>query len=87
MVNNLKDIPGVGESIAKDLESLGYKSVHDLIGQNPEHMYGYLEEKVGTHVDRCVLYVFRCAVYYAETKDPDEAKLKWWNWSDSKISS
>jgi hypothetical protein len=33
-------------------------------------------------IDPCVLYVFRCAVYYAshEVHDPD--LLKWWNWKD-----
>ncbi|NMB56563.1 pathogenicity locus, partial [Candidatus Beckwithbacteria bacterium] len=31
--------------------------------------------------DRCLLYVFRCAVYYAKGgRDPE--KLKWWNWKD-----
>ena len=38
----------------------------------------------GVKVDRCVLYVYRCAVYYANTS-PDERKpelLKWWNWKD-----
>ena len=86
-MTNLKDIPGVGNSIANDLENLGYHTIKDLVGENPEHMYECLEERVGTHVDRCVLYVFRCAVYYAETKKPDLDKLKWWNWSDSNLSS
>jgi len=27
-----------------------------------------------------LLYVFRCAVYFAENKNPDPEKLKWWNW-------
>jgi hypothetical protein len=33
-------------------------------------------------VDRCVLYVFRCAVYYANNKTHDPELLKWWNWKD-----
>jgi len=34
--------------------------------------------------DRCLLYVFRCAVYYASTSPElyDIEKLKWWNWKD-----
>jgi hypothetical protein len=32
--------------------------------------------------DRCLLYVFRCAVYYASTARPSPAKLRWWNWKD-----
>jgi len=33
-------------------------------------------------VDRCMLYVLRCAVYYASTLDPDPRLLQWWNWKD-----
>ena len=32
--------------------------------------------------DRCELYVFRCAVYYAEHEEHDPEKLKWWYWKD-----
>ena len=33
-------------------------------------------------VDRCVLYVFRVAVYVASTPEEkrDPNLLKWWNW-------
>jgi hypothetical protein len=33
-------------------------------------------------VDRCMLYVFRCAVYYATNKKHDPKLLKWWNWKE-----
>jgi hypothetical protein len=29
-----------------------------------------------------MLYVLRCAVYYASTDDPNPERLKWWNWKD-----
>jgi hypothetical protein len=29
-----------------------------------------------------VLYVFRCAVYFASKPHPDPQRLKWWNWKD-----
>ncbi len=78
----LQEIPGIGVSLAKDLRSLGYKAVQDLRGENPEEMYDRLQTQVGAHVDRCVLYTFRCAVYYAEGgREPD--KLKWWSWKDN----
>lgn len=34
--------------------------------------------------DRCLLYVFKCAVYFAETPTGklETDKLKWWNWKD-----
>lgn len=76
------DISGVGASIAVDLASLGYSQPSDLIGQNPEEMYERLMSQVGSHVDRCVLYVFRSAVYYASTAKPDPDKLLWWNHKD-----
>jgi hypothetical protein len=31
-----------------------------------------------------VLYVFRCAVYYASNSVHDQERLKWWNWKDAK---
>ncbi|MGA3073400.1 MAG: helix-hairpin-helix domain-containing protein, partial [Bryobacteraceae bacterium] len=30
----------------------------------------------------CVLYVFRCAVYFASEAEHDPELLKWWNWKD-----
>ncbi|NJM89920.1 MAG: hypothetical protein HC847_25010 [Hydrococcus sp. RU_2_2] len=36
----------------------------------------------GQHIDRCVLYVFRCAVYYASNSVREPELLKWWNWKD-----
>jgi hypothetical protein len=79
----LKKIPGVGTSLARDLADLGYFSVGDLRGQNPEEMYEQLCAIRGTRIDRCVLYVFRCAVYYASVDDHDPELLKWWNWKDT----
>ena len=80
--NNLQEIPGVGISIEKDLNDIGINCIHDLIGKNPENLYNKLSEVRGTHIDKCVLYVFRCAVYYAENINYKEEFLKWWNWKD-----
>ena len=79
---DLQTIPGVGPSIARDLEDLGYHHVSDLRGIDPETMYQQLSDLRGTYMDRCVLYVFRCAVYYAENTEHDPERLKWWNWKD-----
>jgi hypothetical protein len=79
--NPLQKIPGVGPSIAKDLRDIGIVSIHDLKDKNPDKLYESLMRKVGNHVDRCVLYVFRCAVYYANGGNETE-KLKWWYWKD-----
>jgi hypothetical protein len=80
--DELQAIPGVGKSIAADLRSLGIEQIKDLRSKDPELMYEQLMSNVGAHVDRCVLYVFRCAVYFAENDNPEPEKLKWWNWKD-----
>ena len=86
-MKNLTIIPGVGKSIASDLWHIGIKKVDDLKGQNPEELYELSNRFAGITQDRCLLYVFRCAVYYAETpaENRDPEKLKWWNWKDGKI--
>jgi hypothetical protein len=78
----LSRIPGVGPSIASDLYLLGIRQVADLRGRNPELLYSELCREMGQHVDRCVLYTFRCAVYFASESKPDPELLKWWNWKD-----
>ncbi|MFC1660119.1 helix-hairpin-helix domain-containing protein [Gemmatimonadota bacterium] len=78
-------IPGIGPSLAKDLRDLGYEEVADLIGQDPEAMYSRLARVRGERQDPCVLYVFRCAVYFASCEDPDPGLLKWWHWKDRRL--
>ncbi len=82
----LQVIPGVGPSLAHDLFILGIRQVADLKQKDPEKLYRRLEAHVGQKVDRCVLYVFREAVYFAKTPKPDPKQLKWWNWQDTSLS-
>jgi len=81
-LKNLQKIPGIGKSIAQDLYDLGYRKVEDLKGENPEIMYEKSCEQAGVKIDRCLLYVYKCAVYFASHKTHDPEKLKWWNWKD-----
>lgn len=78
----LEQIPGVGPAMAEDFWKLGITEVAQLKGKDPEQLYQALSRILGYIEDRCVLYVFRCAVYYAETDRPEMEKLKWWNWKD-----
>jgi nucleotidyltransferase/DNA polymerase involved in DNA repair len=78
----IESIPGVGVKIAQKLQLIGVHRVGDLRGANPERLYDILEQTIGAHVDRCVLYVFRAAVYFANNQKHDPGKLKWWNWQD-----
>ncbi|RYD54735.1 MAG: pathogenicity locus [Sphingobacteriales bacterium] len=82
VIKDLRQIPGVGVSIANDLWNIGIHRVADLEGRSPEELFKESNDYAGVVQDRCLLYVFRCAVYYAETppelREPEQ--LKWWNW-------
>ena len=83
MTHPLQVIPGVGPSIRKVLVGLGFNEPADLRGSDPQVMYERLcAQRPGEYVDRCVLYVFRCAVYYVTEKKHDPELLKWWNWKE-----
>jgi hypothetical protein len=85
-LRDFQRIPGIGPSLADDLWLLGYRSVAELRAEDPEAMYQRLCELSGGHVDRCVLYVFRCAVYFASNDTRDPELLKWWMWSDQRMT-
>ena len=80
--NNLLSVPGIGKSLAEDLHILGIHHVGDLRGQDPGALYNDLCREYKVKLDPCVLYAFRCAVYYAENENPDPELLKWWNWKN-----
>lgn len=83
-LEDFQRIPGVGKSISQDLWDLGYRQVADLKSQDPQAMYDAFCKMQGAKIDRCLLYVFRCAVYFASAAHHDPEKLKWWNWKDGK---
>lgn len=80
--SELQAIPGIGPQMAKLLMDLGYRKTADLKGADPEAMYQRLCELRGETLDRCVLYVFRCAVYFINNPIHAPEKLKWWYWKD-----
>jgi len=92
VLKELQRLPNIGPSIALDLYDLGIREVGDLRGRSPQQMYedisrirlkgsGY-QPKSGL-LDRCQLYVFRAAVYYAEHEGKVKPeKVKWWKWKD-----
>ena len=83
--DELQSIPSIGPSLARDLRALGVRRVADLRRRNPERMYDRLSLLRGERQDPCVLYSFRCAVYYARTARPTARLLKWWNWKDRRL--
>jgi hypothetical protein len=88
-IKELTVIPGIGKSLANDLVNIGITSLQDLKGKNPEMLYDLSNKFAGTVQDRCVLYTFRCAVYYVNTLPElyETEKLKWWNWKDDKLKN
>lgn len=78
----LMEIPGVGEKTALDLWGMGFREPADLKGSDPVELYDRLCISEGQTIDRCMLYVFRCAVYYASNEQHDPELLKWWSWKD-----
>lgn len=82
MKTDLKTIPYVGKNTKEDLMNIGITCVEDLIGKDPEDLY--LQDCIAKKYreDKCQLYVFRMAVYYAEHAEHDPEKLRWWYWKD-----
>ena len=69
-------IPGIGKSIAHDFWNIGITGVPALKGKDPEVLFDLSNKLVGVTQDRCLLYSFRCAVYYAETNPKALDKVK-----------
>lgn len=82
MKSELEQIPGVGSRMAQHLENIGYTNLESLVGEDPEEIYFKDCAFQRCEVDRCALYVYRLAVYYAENDNYEPEKLKWWNWKD-----
>ncbi len=81
-VKQLEQIPGVGKKIAQDMRNIGINSVVGLQGREAEQVYQKLWDFKASPVDRCMLDVFRSAIYYAQNSRRDPELLKWWNWKD-----
>lgn len=82
MKTDLLTLPGVGKNMKQHLQNLGIQYVEDLVDKDPEALYARDCVLHGGSLDRCVLYVYRCAVYMAETPDPEPEKRNWWYWKE-----
>lgn len=86
MKTDLTTIPYVGKTTEQDFIKMGITCIEDLKGKDPEELYFQDCILRGYPIDRCQLYVFRMAVYYAENIQKntlEEEKLKWWYWKDT----
>lgn len=82
MKTDLKKIPGVRENMKQMLIDIGIFCVEDLKGKDPEELYRLSCKYYNQKVDRCVLYVYKEAIYFAENEIHEQGKLKWWYWKD-----
>ncbi len=81
-LKQFQTIPGVGKACSLDFWNIGLRHISDLKGQNPRVLYDKLNTVTGVKNDICMLYTFRCAVYYASEQDLEKGKLNWWYWKD-----
>ena len=81
-IKELMTIPGVGKTIANKLYNIGIRKISDLKGRHPEEIYFKCCGYDNAQHCRCLLYVFRCAIYFASTKNPNPEKLLWNYWKD-----
>ena len=78
----LQSLAGIGPSLSRVLQDIGFREPADLHGGDPEKMFVDLCEMRGEKIDRCVLYTFRCAVNEVTSSEKDPELLKWWNWKN-----
>lgn len=83
-LSEFRQIPGVGRNMEAHLLALGLTNLGELAAQSPEELYTRSCLMFGQPLDKCVLYVYRCAVYYARTPAPrrEAEKLRWWYWKN-----
>ena len=86
VLKQFQTIPGIGKACSLDLWNIGLRSINDLKGKNPNQLYHQLNTITGATHDICMLYTFRCAVYYASEKRHDKKKLNWWYWKDKRYN-
>ncbi|WP_415447944.1 DUF4332 domain-containing protein [Bifidobacterium aquikefiri] len=76
-------IPGIGKKMAQHLALAGYPSVESLKMQDPDEVYAKDCLAQGFQVDRCALYSYRLACYFADHNGQlPEGKPNWWDWKD-----
>ncbi|MBA3664848.1 MAG: helix-hairpin-helix domain-containing protein [Bacteroidetes bacterium] len=82
VLKDFQTIPGIGKACSLDLWNIGLRSLADLKGQNPAELYDRLNTMTGVKHDICMLYTFRCAVYFVTEKNHRKEKLNWWYWKN-----
>lgn len=85
IICDLQKIPGVGKNIEEDLLNIGIRTIEDLKGKDLEELYQMDCIYKGFQEDRCQLYVFRSAVYFAEHNNGSSIEIEFANGDKKKF--
>jgi len=75
---NFQSIPSIGPKFARDLISLGYYAIDDLLEKDGALLLDELELKQGFWTDPCVEDQFRLVVHYANNRSSNK---NWWDFT------
>ncbi|MDR1627369.1 MAG: helix-hairpin-helix domain-containing protein [Oscillospiraceae bacterium] len=82
-MTDLTKIPGIGKNMAQHLTRAGYPNIDSLKGKDPDEVYAKDCLAQGVQVDRCALYCYRLACYFANHDGQlPKGKQSWWDWKD-----
>lgn len=79
-LSRLTDLPNVGPSVAGDLAGLGFRTPHQLAGQDPFALYARLCVETGLHHDPCVLDTFISITRFLDGEPP----RPWWAYTEER---
>jgi hypothetical protein len=80
---DLTKIPGIGKNMEQHLIRAGYPNIKFLKGADPNEVYAKDCFAQSVQVDRCALYCYRLACYFANHGEQlPEGKANWWDWKD-----
>lgn len=76
-----QQLGSVGPACALDLVQLGFRSIEELRGQDPNELYVRLCELTNCRQDPCVEDTLRCAIAQAERPELPERWRQWFHWT------
>lgn len=82
ILRQFQTLPSIGKACALDLWNMGFRSIDELRGKNPRQLYEQLNAVTGQTHDICMLYTFRCVVYFVSETQHAPEKLNWWYWKN-----
>jgi len=78
---SFQQLGSIGPASALDLVQLGFRTIDELRGTDPNQLYARLCELTGTRQDPCVEDVLRCAIAQAEQPELPAKWRQWFHWT------